>query len=272
MTAYSNIRIGTSGYSFDDWKGPFYPAKLAKQHMFDYYATQFDTVEINATYYAIPRASVFELMARKAPAHFQFTVKAHASATHQRDQVAELTPRYLESIRPLVESGLLRGILLQFPWGFHDSEFNRRHLLKCKELLAGLPLYIEFRHASWNKPELFAWLRSHELLFVSVDEPQLPNMMPPVVHATGEAGYVRFHGRNAAAWYGSDGQERYNYLYSDNELTEWIPKITELSQKSKDVFVFFNNCRDGQAAFNARRMMQLLGIRTRTGGANESLL
>lgn len=267
----STIRVGTSGFSFDDWRGSFYPAGLPRGKLFDYYATQFDTVEINSTYYAIPRPSVFEQLAIKSPAEFQFTVKAHASATHQRDQLKEQTPRFLEAVRPLIERRLLRGIVLQFPWAFQASTPNRNHLQRCRTAFGDLPLFVEFRHASWNRPELFDWLKRQQLQFVTVDEPQLPHMMPPVEQITGEAGYIRLHGRNAQAWYSGDGQERYNYKYSEAELVEWQQKIERMSSKGSQLFVLFNNCRDGHAAFNARRMMQLLGIRTRTGGGSEQL-
>jgi uncharacterized protein YecE (DUF72 family) len=254
-----SVYMGTSGFSFDDWKGSFYPAKLPRTKMLDYYVTQFDSVEINSTYYAIPAARTFEGMVRKVPSDFSFMVKAHQSATHQRHTIDQETPKYLEAIRPLVESGKLKGLLLQFPWSFSRSESNLGHLKKCRDLFAGIPIFVEFRHASWIKPELFDWLEKREMGFVSVDEPQLTNMVPPVVEVTNGIGYIRFHGRNAEKWYGGDSHLRYDYLYSESELREWVGKVNQLREKSKELYLFFNNCHLGQAPINAKQMMQFLG-------------
>ena len=253
--------MGTSGFSFDDWKGSFYPHRLAKGRMLDFYLTQFDSVEINSTYYAIPAARVFEGMVKKVPDDFRFMVKAHQSATHQRHTIDQETPKYLEAIRPLIESGKLKGILLQFPWSFVSSKANAFHVRKCRELLHDLPLFVEFRHASWIKPELFQWLAKQSLGYVSVDEPQLANMVPPVVEVTNGIGYVRFHGRNAEKWYGGDSHLRYDYSYSEDELRSWVGKINQLREKSKELYMFFNNCHLGQAPTNAKQMMALLGMK-----------
>jgi uncharacterized protein YecE (DUF72 family) len=258
---HESIYMGTSGFSFDDWKGSFYPQKLAKGRMLDYYVSQFGAVEINSTYYAIPAAKTFEGMVNRTPPDFLFMVKTHQSATHQRHEIMSETPKYLEAIKPLVESGKLRGLLLQFPWSFVRNETNLGHLKQCRELFRNLPIFVEFRHASWVKPELFDWLKTQDMGYVSVDEPQLAQMVPPVVEVTNGIGYVRFHGRNAEKWYGGDSHLRYDYLYSDEELRSWVGKVNQIREKAKELYLFFNNCHLGQAPTNARQMMRLLDMK-----------
>lgn len=251
-----SVRVGTSGYSFEDWRGVFYPEKIDKSKMLDYYLQHFDTVEINSTYYGIPHPRVFENMVKKTPDDFQFMVKAHQSVTHKRDQIRQETPKYLESITPLRDSGKLQGILAQFPWSFRQTPQNVSHLKTCRELLADQPLFVEFRHSSWIKQETFDLLKSLQIGYVSVDEPQLENMVEPIAVATTETGYVRLHGRNADKWY--SGSERYNYLYNENELMEWVRKIEQLRRNRTSTYIFFNNCHLGYAVKNAKQIMEML--------------
>lgn len=252
------VKVGTSGYSFDDWKGPFYPAKLNKSRMLDYYAQFFNTVEINATYYRIPPARTFESMIERTGEKFEFFVKAHESATHKREQFPSETPVYLEAIKPLVESGRLRGILLQFPWSFPRTEEHIDHIKACAEGFDSLPLFVEFRHSSWIQQNTFDLLKSLGIGYVSVDEPRLEKMVPPLAVATTDTGYVRFHGRNAEKWYSGSGSERYDYLYSEDQLREWIKKIDTLREHTAIVYVFFNNCHQGQAVTNAQQLLEML--------------
>lgn len=255
------IHIGTSGYSFEDWRGVLYPVRLPKTQMLGYYAQLFDTVEINATYYAIPHSRVFTSMLKQVPKSFSFTVKAHQSATHRRDQFDTETPKFLTAISPLAESGQLAGVLLQFPWSFDRSSRHEQHLANCRTAMPGLPLYVEFRHASWVRPETISLLESLEMGCVTVDEPQLPKLVPPVPLVSGDAAYLRFHGRNAEKWYSGDGHARYDYLYSGDELKEWQSKIEEIRKRVKALRLYFNNCHLGQAVTNAKQMVQLLGLR-----------
>lgn len=260
MTTKGTVKVGTSGYSFADWQTVFYPPRLPKAKMLDYYATQFDTVEINATYYRIPPPPTFASMVRRTKPHFEFMVKAHESLTHKRHQVRELTPVFRDAIAPLAESGRLKGILAQFPWSFVRNPQNLDHIRTCRELLIDYNLFVEFRHASWIRTEIFDLLRALEIGFVSVDEPQLEQMVPPVAVATIPVGYVRFHGRNADKWYSGEGSDRYDYLYSESELQEWITKIEALRLEAKTVYLFFNNCHHGQAVTNARQILEMLDV------------
>lgn len=260
MIQRAAIRVGTSGYSFDDWYGAFYPPKLAKDQMLEFYARHFDTVEINMTYYRIPSPKVFEGMLKRTGEGFEFMVKTHESFTHKRDLLSQETPKYLAAIQPLAESGRLRGLLAQFPWSFVRTPKNVDHIKACRDLLKDYNLFIEFRHSSWVRQEIFDLLRSLGAGYVSADEPQLENMLPPVGVATIPVGYVRFHGRNADKWYSGSGSDRYDYLYSEPELREWIHKIDLLRAETKTVYLFFNNCHQGQAVTNARQILEMLNV------------
>jgi len=121
-----------------------------------------------------------------------------------------------------------------------------------------LPLIIEFRNSQWLREDVFQWLCLHEIGFCCVDEPKLPNLIPPVARATSKTSYVRFHGRNSAKWWRHEhAYERYDYSYTCQELGEWLPKIKELTSKSENTFIFANNHWQGQA-INTIRQLQLM--------------
>lgn len=254
------IRIGTSGYSFDDWVGEFYPPGTAKGEMLHYYARRFDTVEVNSTYYRIPHPMVLRKMEEKTGAGFEFVIKANQEMTHKGSRDASLYRRFKEVLEPVKEAGKFSGILLQFPWGFKNTPDNRAHLGFLNDTLGEDPVFVEFRNDSWIRDEVFEFLRDRGLGYCSVDEPHLRGLVPPVVELTSDAGYVRLHGRNAKNWWGRGGGDRYDYLYSSQELAEWGDKIRELEKRAKKVYVFFNNCHAGQAAKNAELMQQMLGL------------
>jgi len=288
------ILLGTSGYSYPDWYGVFYPPGLERAKQLDYYVRQFNTVEVNSTYYRIPPASTFAAMERKTPAGFEFVVKAHGDMTHRLSRDGAVYEAFQTALAPLRAARKLNGVLAQFPQSFHRSDDHEQFLVEMQERLEGAPLFVEFRHRSWMHEDVFEFLERAGLGYVSVDEPDLPGLLPRVARATGPMAYVRFHGRNAKSWYaGDDGGGapansvrevgrpdrgaspsarepaprqrdrqllRYDYLYSEAELKEWADKIRELNQKTQKTFVFFNNCHAGQAATGAKLMRTLLGM------------
>ena len=272
------ILLGTSGFSYPDWGGVFYPAGLERAKQLDYYVRQFGAVEVNSTYYRIPPPSTLASMERKTPQGFEFVVKAHGDMTHKQTHDPAVYEAFQAALAPLREARKLSGVLAQFPQGFHRSEEGERFVLELQERLEGAPLFVEFRHNSWLHEDVFGWMERAGLGYVSVDEPDLPGLLPRVARATGPLAYVRFHGRNSKSWYaGSDGGKadaarapahpardrrllRYDYLYSESELKEWADKIRELNQKTQKTFVFFNNCHAGQAATSAKLMRTLLGM------------
>jgi uncharacterized protein YecE (DUF72 family) len=258
MRRMTEIRIGTSGYSFPDWVGQFYPPGIEKGKMLDFYIQHFKTVEINSTYYRIPHPAVMRNMERKTPPDFEFIVKTHSSFTHERRDLQRLTPEFLAAIEPIAETGKLKGLLAQFPFSFHFSPTNLDYLLENAKLYGNLPLYTEFRHDSWLKPEVKTSLAQAGIGYCNVDEPALPHLIPPESAATTGIGYVRLHGRNGQHWW-AGGPLRYDYSYTDDQLREWVQRLDELRQKAAKVFLFFNNCHLGQAVKDAFRMQDLLG-------------
>lgn len=250
------IHIGTSGYSFKDWKGNFYPEKIKNDMMLNFYAEHFNTVEINFTYYRMPTAATFERMDQRTPDGFKFVVKANKGMTHDRDKDLSVFKDFKSAIEPLSDAGKFAGILAQFPWSFKNGQENREYLAWFKKQIGGeLPLVIEFRNDSWIDEPIFDFLRSLELSYCCVDEPKLKGLVPPSVEVTGSLGYVRFHGRNAKKWWSGNASERYDYSYTQQELFEWKPKIEKIDQSTEETFVFFNNCHAGQAASNAQMML-----------------
>ena len=252
------IYIGTSGYSFKDWVGPFYPGKTRAPDMLKIYAERFPTVELNFTYYAMPAEKTIAGMAGNTPEDFQFFVKANQATTHEQDRSA--AEPFLAALEPFRTTGKLAGILAQFPYAFKNNEVSRRYLAELREDFTDESVVVEFRHDSWTRDPVFDFLERLQFGYCAVDEPDLPGLVPPVARATASTAYVRFHSRDASKWFGGDGQERYNYLYSEDELREWTPKVQELNAEPKvdNLFVFFNNCHAGHAAVNAVQFQEML--------------
>jgi uncharacterized protein YecE (DUF72 family) len=264
------VVVGTSGFSYDDWRGVFYPEGTAQREMLEYYAGKFPAVELNYTYYRMPAARAMAAMVRRVPSGFEFCVKAFQGMTHERPsesaEARTLFEEFGRAMAPLREVGQLGCVLLQFPWSFKYGPEGLGYLSTCADLMGGLPAVVEFRNSGWVaapvRQEVFDRLRQLQFGFCSVDEPRLHGLMPRLAVATGDVGYVRFHGRNAKKWW-THGQasERYDYLYSREELEEWTDKIEQLARETKKTYVFFNNCHAGQAATNASMMAGLLGLR-----------
>lgn len=251
------IFIGTAGYSYADWRGPFYPAGLPSGEMLSYYARCFSFVEINSSYYQIPHPKVFVNMLAKTSKDFLFVVKAHQDLTHSRRP--ETVTKFLDCLEPLQTAGQFAGILLQFPFSFKNNEDARRYLLDLGAALGDIPKFVEFRHDSWIHPAIFQFLGEAGLSFVSVDQPRLRGLLPQVCTATSTWAYVRFHGRNASSWWNhKEAYERYDYLYTEAELLEWVPKILELARRTEKVFVSMNNHYQGKAVLNARMLREML--------------
>ena len=253
------IKIGTSGFSYPEWRGGFYPEKLSQRQMLVFYSQHFPTVEINSTYYHIPSARNMAAMAARAEGRLDFAVKAHQDMTHTRDKLSDALPAFREAIQPLRDAGALGCVLLQFPFSFKSDPANTEFLRRVTGELNPDRVVVEFRHRSWTTEETFALLREQGAAYCCVDEPRLPNLPPPVVRATAPIAYVRFHGRNRQKWWThAEAWERYDYLYSEAELREWVPKIQALAGAAETCYAFFNNHAHGQAVTNAQMLARLL--------------
>jgi uncharacterized protein YecE (DUF72 family) len=253
------IRVGTSGYSFADWVGPFYPRKTKSAEMLRFYQRHFNTVEINATYYRIPPVSSMARMVERTPDDFHFVVKLPGALTHQRDRDCVPAENFKQAIAPMVASGKFAGALAQFPYAFKHNEVNGEYLRWLRDVTDELPLFIEFRHDSWDLPEMPKLIGELGAGFCTVDEPSLPGLFPPRCELVGDTAYIRFHGRNTRDWW-TGGQLRYDYNYSETELEAWTDLIREMADRAKQTYIFFNNCHAGHAVLNARMMEELLGI------------
>lgn len=252
------LRIGTSGYSYDDWKGVFYPIRLPKGKMLDYYSRFFNCVEINSTYYNIPHKNVFAQMERKTPEDFHFIVKVHKNTTHDRKNNRESIEKLLEAIQPLIEAEKFSGFLAQFPYSFKNSSQNLNYLQETKSYFEGFPLFVEFRNWTWANPQVISFLKERQISYVNVDEPRLKGLIRPQGVTTSPYGYIRFHGRNSVDWWKGTNITRYNYFYTKSELDEWLTKIATLLKKTYKTYIFFNNHPQGQAVKNAEMLKDLL--------------
>ena len=252
------VIVGTSGYSYDDWRGVFYPEDLPKGKMLDYYARHFNGVEVNSTYYRIPHPAVFYQMERKTPPEFEFVVKVHQETTHKRQKNAEAMQQLLEAVQPLVEAGKFSGFLAQFPYSFKNTPENRAYLVETRQLAGDFPLFVEFRNWTWEQPQTYRFLQENGLEFVNVDQPRLRGLLKPGAVVTGRLGYVRFHGRNRQNWWNGTNETRYDYLYSRDELDEWLIRISQIMKKSFKTYIFFNNHPQGKAIRNASMLKEML--------------
>jgi len=253
------IYVGTSGFSYDDWVGNFYPEGLPKREWLAYYAREFDTCEVNSSFYALPKPSSLESMAEKTGEGFLFCLKANQQMTHQQEDNALIFEAFCQVLEPIAAAGKLGCILAQFPYSFRLNRRNWDYLKLLRERLGELPVVVEFRNAQWLRSEMFDWLRQQNLGFCCVDEPQLPNLLPPMAEATNKISYVRFHGRNSAKWWQHEqAYERYDYSYTPEELSEWLPKIQKLDSIAEKTFIFANNHWRGQSVSTIRQLRVML--------------
>jgi len=266
----ATIRVGTSGFSFGDWVGPVYPAGLPKERMLEYYEQElgFDTVELNYTYYSMPVPQTMESMVRRTGDGFRFVVRSNKEMTHEiwvdekRKELKDTAGAFRvfhEGLRPLLDAGRLGCVLVQLPSFFWPIPQNFRYVRRFPELLPGLPLVVEFRNKAWIRDTAFAMLEESGMGFCVVDEPRVPRLMPFVPRRTSDTGYFRFHGRNPG-WFTASREERYNYLYSRDELGEFIEPMHSVARGAAQTFAFFNNCHAGSAARNALLTRQMLKL------------
>ena len=277
--------------------GRFYPAwARSAEARLQYYTSQFGLVEVDSSYYALPSERTGQLWVERTGEKFIFDVKAFRLFTqhptpltalpkdikqalpldvkqkatiYQRDMppelISELWIRFERALLPLDSAGKLGVVLCQFPPWFYPGEQQRDYILSCRERLPQYRIAIEFRHSSWvndqNRERTLSFLRDNDLSFVCVDEPQgFKSSIPPVVAATSDLALVRFHGRNREMWEtkGISAAERFNYLYSQEELKEWVPRIKELASVTRQLHVLFNNCHRDKAVVNARQVRLML--------------
>jgi len=257
------LRIGTSGYSYAEWTDAgFYPSGTKSGQMLPVYAQHFPITELNYTWYQMPKAHAIDRMRQLAPPDFRFAAKLTRTLTHEvnPDQWRGQAVQYRNGIAPLIQTRQLVAILLQFPPTFVRMPNNRHYLAALLDELDGLPLAVEFRHASWATDRVFSELERRRTTLVAVDEPDLPGLFPKLDIVTNpDLFYIRFHGRNAGGWRSGNMQKQFDYDYNDDELREWIhTRVAKMVTHAGSGVIFFNNHVRAQAPRNAIRLINLL--------------
>jgi len=257
-----SIRVGPAGWSYEDWKGTVYPDPPPRG--FDelaFLASVFPTVEINSTFYRPPSSRTSESWARRTPAGFLFTAKLWERFTHERENFSHDDLRvFQEGLAPLLAEGKLGALLLQFPWSFQDSPSSRDRVKSVAEAFEGwAPLVVELRHRSWLDAR--DYLASLRLAFCNIDQPKSSTSITGTDLVLGPVAYVRLHGRNARAWFSKSAgrDEKYDYLYSEDELRPWSEKLLGMAERADTVFAITNNHFQGKAIVNALQLIRLVG-------------
>ena len=247
----TDLLIGTSGWSYNEWAGVFYPT--ASTNKLSFYSKLYKTAEVDSSFYAFPSKGLVLGWARYTPADFVFSVKLPQLLTHEKrlelsKGVETDLVRFLGLLRPLITTGKLGPVLVQLPPSFsYQSDFER-----LKTFLGRAPedikFAVEFRHPSWLREDVWSYLRGRNVANVIVDEP----LLPPDTVTTADFAFIRWHGRGSRPWY--------NYRYSDRELDGWVPKVKEVTARVKKTYGYFNNHFKGFAVENSLKMMEKLGI------------
>jgi uncharacterized protein YecE (DUF72 family) len=306
----TSIRIGTCSWADDSLAKYWYPRGLSARERLPYYAEHFDTVEVDSTYYRLPDESMVAGWAARTPPGFVMHVKAFAMLTRHPIKLQQLPPdlregvdtdergrvdrpprelrgevfrRFLEALEPLRREDKLGAILFQLPSYVVFKQYSFEYLEWAREQLGDHEMLVEFRHRSWldeaNRAETLSFLEQLPASHVIVDAPRsdtAKNLVPTVLALTSPTAYVRFHGRNLGTWNkrGGGAAERFDYLYPEDELAEWVEPLRELSQQAEQAYALFNNNasspdpgaelgRMAQAATNAvelRRLLDAAGI------------
>ncbi len=262
----SEILIGTSGYDYPEWKGAFYPADLKRADFLAYYATQFNAVELNSTFYNMPTAERLQSLYERSGGRLKFSVKANRLLTHEISASwNDAAKEFILALDPFFEKGNLCAVLFQFPQSFHYTDENRIYLAKLIAAFKGYPVMIEFRHSEWLRESVFCGLEERGTGLVYCDMPQLKYLPDGKTEGTpfvGPNAYIRLHGRNADTWYSCadspNGSARYAYDYSDEELGEFVPVVAKAVDEGRRVQAFFNNHPNGSGARNAKKFAELV--------------
>jgi uncharacterized protein YecE (DUF72 family) len=276
--------------------GEFYPRNVrTAEGRLQFYASRFDTVEVDSTYYAIPAKNNSFLWAQRTPRSFIFHIKVFGTLTGHgidpralppdiRSELSEkdrtqkqifvkepallrdIAEKFLEALYPLMSAGKLGVMVFQFPpWFTYKSE-NLDIILKHKAMIGRNRMAVEFRHGSWYaqdvRDKVFHFLRKNQIVHVVADEPQFGSSVtvPFVPQTTADIAYYRLHGRNKDTWLKKDAETslRYSYLYSDRELKEFVPHIQTSAKQAQETFVMFNNCHRARAVRNAATIKMML--------------
>ena len=255
------LLVGTSGYDYPEWKAAgVYPVDIPQAKFLEYYSTQFNSLELNGTYYRMPSAGQMRNMVSRSGGRVMFSVKAFQGLTHAVDkgQYMPLVGEFRKALEPLLESGLLLCALFQFPESFHYETEERLYMDALMKEVRDIPVVVEMRNNKWQNDQVYNALRQRKIGWCITDNPRLKNLAKLDFICTSDITYIRFHGRNAQTWYSGDTVSRYDYLYSDVELKHFVEPIKHLLRYSKIVQLFFNNHAKAKAFVNAKKLELLL--------------
>jgi uncharacterized protein YecE (DUF72 family) len=264
MRALRDIRVGPAGWSYADWRGRVYPESGGTK--FDTLALvskYFDTAEINSTFYHPPSPETARSWLQRVEhnPNFIFTAKLYRTFTHERGKAtAEDETLFRDGVDPLMEAEKLGAVLIQFPWSFKNEIEERNYLNQLVGRFSEYPLVVELRHESWNNPRVLQTLDDLNVGLADIDQPLFHDSIKPASEVTSNIGYVRLHGRNYQNWFREEANvlERYDYLYSPEELEPWVNRIKEVAAKAKQTFVITNNHARGQNLVNAFEILAQL--------------
>jgi uncharacterized protein YecE (DUF72 family) len=257
------IHIGTSGYSYPDWVGHFYPPTLHHKHWLEFYAQRFNTTELNVTFYSLLSPAAIGGMINKVETGFQFFIKAHRDLTHgTRRNAKETMKKFIGTADLFNQAEKLAGVLFQFPPDFRRTGDHEDHLRWAVESLEPHRVAVEFRHASWIDEKTMDVLRELRAAYCIVDMPQVKNFPSSRIEVTADFTYLRFHGQNKKEWAStkSSRNARYDYEYSPEEIKSWGEVVRKLANGVKDTYIYYNNHYNAKAAKNATALQKLLHL------------
>jgi len=253
----SAIHIGPAGWSYPDWNGIVYPKRVRKFDHLEFLSSYFNLIEINSTFYRIPERATCARWAERvaANADFLFTVKLFQGFTHERTPLGEADMKlFCKAIAPIHDAGKLGAVLVQFPWSFRWSDNARERIERLTTWLSPLKPAVEVRHGSWRSADALNFFSEGGITMCSIDQPAVGDSIDHTSFVSGDAGhYIRLHGRNRAEWFNprANRDSRYDYLYSEDETSSWVERISGQAGSSSQTFVVLNNHFRGQAVANA---------------------
>jgi len=261
----ARLFIGPAGWSYPDWAGYVYPTHRPKGfHEAAYLAEFFDTIEINTSFYQPLRPEHAALWVERVAANpaFLFTAKLWQKFTHDPSATNDDERAVRAGFAVLQRAEKLGAILLQFPFSFHRTKETVAYLTAVLKRFADYPLVVELRHASWQNEATLALLKEHQAGFCNIDQPVIGRSLEPSAVSTSTVGYVRLHGRRYDTWFSDNpatpAPERYNYLYSSEELDPWVERIRKVQGSTHNTFVVTNNHYQGKAVVNALQLISVL--------------
>jgi uncharacterized protein YecE (DUF72 family) len=273
VRALRNIAVGPAGWSYADWRGRVYSEGAGtKFDTLALVAKYFDTAEINSSFYHPPSADTARSWLRRIEHNprFIFTTKLYRRFTHERGKATNEDEKvFREGLDPLMAAGKLGAVLIQFPWSFKNDRAERAYLTQLCVRFHDYPLVVELRHESWNNPRILQTLEDLGVGLCDIDQPLFANSIKPSAEVTSPIGYIRLHGRNYQNWFREEANvvERYDYLYSRDELEPWVERIKQVADKAQQTFVITNNHARGQSLVNAFEVLALLEEKRMPGPA-----